>query len=367
MGALSCSSSGSDKDTTGDNSAGGSGSGGGGSTSGACTNGTLVLAFAPNMYSAYIPNSQHTFQLPVIVNGVSGATVNWTASDPSKVLIEPGDTSGGALLTMQGTGDVTITATAGNACGTSTLHIAAATEDQWAAGNARYNNMNALLTIQTDGGMPVIPPGGIMSLNIDPPDHPPACTNCHGDTAKSSFFRTISHTPEQTGGFTDAELISIFTQATVPTMGYFDQTIIPLFAWNFFHKWSDITGDAQEGMVVYLRSLTPKAQGGTVDFGGLMGLRPPGGGTGGSSATGAGGATTGAGGKTGSGGTTGAGGKTSTGGTTSTGGESSTGGAAGAAGAAGGGGTAGAGGGAAGASSGGAAGGGGASAGAGGT
>jgi hypothetical protein len=363
ISAVGCSSSGGG----GGDDKGTGGAAGGGNTPVGCATSTLTISFNP-MYSAYIPNSTHTFQIPAIVNGVSGATVAWSVSDKSKVLVEPGDTSGGALLTMQGSGDVTVTATAGSACGTATLHITEATDDQWNAGNARYNNSNKLPTIQTDGGIPVPPPGGFGSFTIDPPDAPPACTNCHGDTATSSYFRTVSHTPEQTGGFTDTELISIFTQATIPTLGYFDTTIIPQFVWGFFHKWSDITGDEAQGMVVYLRSLTPKTQNGMVDFGGgfMGGVRTPVGGAGGTPAvTGTGGTTsTGAGGKTGNGGsTTSTGGKSGTGGAASTGGASSTGGAAGAAGTAGtaGASAGGAGGGAAGASSGGTAGSGGTS------
>jgi len=343
-GAVGCSSGSSGGGSTPDTNAN---SGGSTSSSSSCAN-NLQIAFAPDMYSAYIPNSNQTFQLPVVANGVSGATVKWTASDPSKVQIDTGDTSGGAMLTMQGSGDVTITATANGLCGSSTLHITAATEDQWQAGSTRYNNMNPLPNIlPADGGLPAnFNPA---TITLDPPDKPPACTNCHGDQATNNVFKTISHTPEQTGGFSDAQLIQIFTAGAIPQNGYFDQSIIPSFVWSFFHKWSDITGDAQQGMVVYLRSLAPKSQGGMVDFNGLMlpRIMLPGTGSGGSTATGSGGTTTsGSGGTTakGSGGTTGTGGTTSsTGGTTTAsagaagaaGGDTSKGGQGGAAGAAG--------------------------------
>ncbi len=282
---------------------GNSPSAGGSGTSGTCTG--LTIAFAPDMYSAFIPGGMHKFQLPVEAQGVSDASVTWTAGDPSLVDIEP-NPGGGQMLTMLNSGTTTITAkTTSGACAQSTLHITAATEDQWQAGNMRYNNGNKLQQIMTDGG---IPTGNFMMFNIDPPDDPPACTNCHGDTATSSYFKTVSHTPEQTGGFSDAQLIAIFTMAAVPMDGYFDNSLVPVFIWQFFHKWSDIQGDAQQGMVVYLRSLTPKSQGGMFDFGQFMipRLMPPGGGTGGTTSSSSGGTTSSSGGAAGSAGEAGA-------------------------------------------------------------
>lgn len=340
-GAFGCSSSnnnsspggtGGSGNSTG-NGTGNSPSAGGSATTGPCTG--LTIAFAPDMYSAFIPGGMHKFQLPVEAQGVSDASVTWTAGDPSLVDIEP-NPGGGQMLTMLNSGMTTITAkTTSGACAQSTLHITAATEDQWQAGNMRYNNGNKLQQIMTDGG---IPTGNFMMFNIDPPDDPPACTNCHGDTATSSYFKTVSHTPEQTGGFSDAQLIAIFTMAAVPMDGYFDSNLVPVFIWQFFHKWSDIQGDAQQGMVVYLRSLTPKSQGGMFDFGQFMipRLMPPTGtagttgSTGGTTSSSSGGSTSSS-----SGGTT----SSSSGGTTSTGGgggtTSSSGGAAGEAGEAG--------------------------------
>lgn len=261
----------------------------------------LQLAFNP-MYSAFVDDPSLTFQLPTIVNGASGAGVKWSVDDPTKVKVEPGDASGGALLTMLKAGDATITARLGDSCGTAPLHITEATKADWQAGNDRYNNMNPLPTVMTDAnGIPIMPPGGFTSNFIDPPDHPPACTNCHGDTATSSYFRTVSHTPQQTGGFSDDQLAGIITMAAVPMAGYFDNSIIPQQFWMFFHRWADITDP--KGMVTYLRSLTPKMQSGRTDFGGFMIMRPP-------PATGAGGAPAGAAGAA----TTGTGGDTSGGG-----------------------------------------------------
>ena len=253
-----------------------------------CASNDLQLAFSPDMYSAYIEGNTHAFQLPAAVAtpGVAPVTVKWTASDPSMVQIEIDDQVGGVMITTLRAGDVTITANASGRCGVSTLHITAATEEQWQAGNSRYNNMNPLPAIKTDGGLPF----GFMNSVLDPPGMPPACTNCHGDTATSNILRTSSYTPEQTGGFSDQELSDIVTKGIVPTGGFFDATIIPSSLFSSVHTWSDITRDQSQGMVVYLRSLAPRPQGGRVDFGGSI-SRP-----GSRGATGAGGSTSGAGG-----------------------------------------------------------------------
>ena len=104
-----------------------------------------------------------------------------------------------------------------------------------------------------------------------------ACTNCHGDNANGPF-KDVAHTPEQTGGFSDDQLVGIFTQGNVPDGGYFDESIVPYQAWTRFHQW-DMTDDEAKGVVVYLRSLTPEDQNGSANFGGKRdgGPRPDGG------------------------------------------------------------------------------------------
>jgi hypothetical protein len=79
----------------------------------------------------------------------------------------------------------------------------------------------------------------------------------------------VQHTPEQTGGFSDDDLINIFQNGVVPKGGYFDDTIVSYAMWQSFHKWN--VGDTPQNMVVYLRSLTPAAQTGSANFGGLFG------------------------------------------------------------------------------------------------
>ena len=294
---------------------------GGGPTS--CANNVLQIIFAP-MYSAY--DGMHNFQIPAVVNGFTGsasaAAVTWSASDPTMVDLATDPTTGGIMITVQNSGTVDIIASAGTLCGTSTLTITAATPDDWAAGNARYNDGVVLRRVPgpgPGGGGPnggVVVDGGAGDSGTDAAlPTQAACTNCHGDTATLLMYKTVAHTPEQTGGFSDDQLQNIFMNGMIPDGGYFDTSIVTYAMWQSFHKW-DMTADEAKGIIVYLRSLTPTAQTGTSNFGGRfdggvmmrggrdggMGMR---GGPGAGGAGGAGGDTSAAGGAGGGGGATG--------------------------------------------------------------
>lgn len=262
----------------GDTSSGGGSSGADSSSSDAptaCPKSALNILFSP-MYSAF--DGVHTFQIPAVVNGLdaSQTSINWSASDPSMVKLETDPTTGGVMITMQKAGKVTIIASAGGLCGSSLLTITAATPQDWTDGSMRYNNGVVINRIpRTGGGMRpgaggAGGAGGASAAATGGTGggtgaNQAACTNCHGDTA-SGPFKTVQHTPEQTGGFSDAELIGIFQNATVPMGGYFDASIVSYVEWQSFHKWD--VGDTPQTMVVYLRSLTPAAQTGMANFGG---------------------------------------------------------------------------------------------------
>jgi hypothetical protein len=218
------------------------------------------------MNSAY--DGVHRFQIPAVVNGINPDAITWSASDPSMVDMQ--DTDDGVMITMRKAGTTNIIATAGTLCGTSLLTITQASPDDWTAGNARYNDGIVL----PPGGRPGGGGGGDGGVSQRTMA---ACTNCHGDTATNGQFRTVAHTPQQTGGFTDSQLIDIFTKGMVPAGGYFDESIVSKTAWSAFHRW-DMTAAEAKGMVVYLRALTPTPQSGKRgDFGGGF-MRPDGGG-----------------------------------------------------------------------------------------
>jgi hypothetical protein len=225
-----------------------------------CTDPGLFVAFNP-MYSAFIPptgGNNHTFQVPAIVVGSTGK-VTWSA-DSSMVQLAPGDHPNGVMIQTLQAGDVTINLQSDDGkCGSAQLHISSFTESDWQIGNDRYNNYQRLPTSSVDGGSPYEQGGSA-----------PACNSCHGVTAVNSIFVDVAHTPEQTGGFSDEDLINIVVNGIVPDGGYFDRTIVPYAGWQYFHRWSDIGPDKQKGIVAYLRSLTPSPQKGSVNFGAFM-------------------------------------------------------------------------------------------------
>ncbi|HXU80904.1 MAG TPA: hypothetical protein VN914_05875 [Polyangia bacterium] len=249
---------------SGNNSSGGSTGNNSGGTNGttppkgSCDNPQLDILFSP-MYSAF--DGVHPFKLPAIVDSMNATGVVWSAEDPSLVDMAPDPTTGGVMMTMRKAGVTKIIATAGGLCGVSSLTIAQSSPDDWMVGSARYN----------DGVL--LDPTQLRNRRSDAgaAERLFACTNCHGDTATNGAFKTVSHTPTQTGGFSDAELIEIFMHGMVPTGGYFDEKIVNYGAWSNFHHW-DMTPEQAKGVVVYLRSLTPQSQMGMRgDFGGRNG------------------------------------------------------------------------------------------------
>lgn len=261
VAGVGCGSSSSNGSTTGTGGVGAGGGGGAGTAPAAgCPQSALKILFNP-MYSAY--DGVHTFQLPVVVNGLdpTAVTITWSAADPSLVALEPDATTGGVMLTMQQSGNTTIYAQAGGLCGAAPLTITAASPDDWSAGSTRYNDGVTISIRNVLGGR------GMGSADGGQTSDQYACTNCHGDSANGPY-KDVAHTPEQTGGFSDQDLINIFEHGNVPTGGYFDSTIVQYSTWHAFHQWDP--GTAEKGLVVYLRSLTPAAQNGSSNFGGMF-------------------------------------------------------------------------------------------------
>jgi hypothetical protein len=306
-GSGSSSSESPDSSTSSSGSGGGSGSGSGGTSdaAGACANSTVGITFAP-MYSAYIPGSTaQVFAIPAITN--DGNTATWSLSDPTQANLmtqsftNDGVTVPGVMITIAGTGDsngnVTVFATESNgSCGSSVLHITTNMESDWTIGNARYNDGIALHLGgggPGDGGRPEGGFGhhdgggggggfpGADAGSFFEEEGGTACTNCHGPTATMGPFKDVSHTPEQTGGFSDTDLQNIILNGQIPDGGYFDPTVInsncdggatctaaAYNEWSTFHRWTDITADELPGVICYLRSLTPETQNGSSNFGG---------------------------------------------------------------------------------------------------
>jgi len=280
------------------------------------------------MYSAFIPGSTaQTFSIPAVTADGNAAT--WSLSDPTQGNLqgqsfEAGGVSlSGVLITVEGTGNdagqVTVVAIESNgACGTSVLNLTQNTEEDWTIGNARYNDGVALHVNRPEGGTADSRPDGGFEGGVEagfegrseggieggrtpsmgmPPatdagsyyetDGGTACTNCHGPTATTGPYQMVSHSPEQTGGFSDTDLQNIIWNGEVPDGGYFDPTVVnpncdggptctaqALATWHMFHRWTDITADELPGVICYLRALTPESQNGSkANFGGAGGRR----------------------------------------------------------------------------------------------
>jgi hypothetical protein len=237
----------------------------------ACTDGGLTVAFNP-MYSAF--DGKHTFAIPAVVRGSNGHVV-WSADSTYVNMVQDLERQNEVLITMKKPGSVAInvqtvadpdaSAPQPTLCGGAVLTISAASEADWEIGSARYNDGTSLHL----AGSTTPAAGGASPLEMSADGGGPACNNCHGEAATSSAFKDVSHTPEQTGGFSDDQILGIILHGEFPDSGYFDPTIVPYPVWSAFHRWADITQDQQRGIIVYLRSLTPAPQKGQPNFGAI--------------------------------------------------------------------------------------------------
>jgi hypothetical protein len=243
----------------------------------ASTEGELEIHF-PKMYSAF--DGQHDFKVPAVVTGVK--KVKWSVSDPEIADIET-QSDGSAMITVRQAGNVTIIAKAGSIKGEAPLTITESKDNEWEAGNQRYNNGTVLTRGKGGGGMYDGGGGGYEGGGGGGggfKDKQLSCTNCHGG-AGGDDSKDVEHTPMQTAGYTDAELVTIFTKGQKPA-GVAQRVMMNKERWSKMHQWQ-MDEFAVKGLVVYLRSLEPKSQG-PVDFGG-RGPRGDGKGKGGGTGT----------------------------------------------------------------------------------
>lgn len=219
----------------------------------------------PKMYSAF--DGTHEFKIPAIVDGVKKIT--WTASDPEMVDLDT-QSDGSVILTVRKAGTVTIKAKSGSLSGTASLVVTQATPEDWQFGSDRYNN-GITWKQRGDGGTSGGGggDGGGGSGDGDgggggrpQPNKQLACTNCHANGGQD-----VEHTPMQTGGYSDAELVAIFSEGRKPAGS--EQRIMPADKWSKIHTWT-MSEDEKKGLITYLRALEPKSQG-PVDFGGRGG------------------------------------------------------------------------------------------------
>ena len=201
--------------------------------------GTLKVVFS-QLYTAH--DGTRTFKVPVMVPSIFG--VKWSVSSPSVAEIEayeddPMALGSEAMVIAKSPGTVTITASAGGLTGQASLVITGATTALWELGRARYQEGR--------------------KIRNDIPDATAACSNCHGMGGVD-----VEHTPAQIGGYSDEQVVGIFTMGVKPPG--VQNRIVPFEQWSPVHRWQ-MTDEEKQGILVYLRSLEPQSHG-TSDFGG---------------------------------------------------------------------------------------------------
>ena len=252
---LACGSDGGDAKT--DGTTGGTTNTGSTTTGATATDngsGTLQLTYSP-MYSAYVEG--HEAQVPVLLKDTSlrGKGAHFTSSDPTIAVVA--DSADGATVTVKKDGVVTIKASLNGDTGSAKLTITKFTEEQWKTGQARYSKSDLAL-ISPDGGT-------ISALTLASPNGRNAngaCNTCH--TAQAKTLK-IENGPVQIAGYSDDELITIFTMGKKPESAVM-KSQIPLFVWGMFHTW-EVTDAEKQGLIAYLRTQTPTANPAMIDYG----------------------------------------------------------------------------------------------------
>jgi hypothetical protein len=268
---------------------GGNGGAGGGSNKGLPDGeASLAITFSP-MYSAF--DGKHTFKVPVVVIDAPGK-ITFRALDTTMVDIQrTGDAS--AMLRMLKAGKTTIVGEAEDGSwAKAELSVTDTTPDVYDLGKARYENgVEAFATPEGGFMIPDFSDSGIMFVDggIVFPDGGPrfdagafmanpesACTFCHkpdgaGSGGAGLLNIDVEHTPQQIGGYSDDDLLKIFTEGTKPPGVPMRIANTPRLemTWKMTHKWQ-MEEEAKKGIIAYIRGLEPKAQG-EVDFlGGLL-------------------------------------------------------------------------------------------------
>lgn len=250
---------------------------------------SLAITFSP-MYSAY--DGKHTFKVPVVVLDAP-SKITFRALDESMVdVVRTGDAS--AMLTMRKAGNTTIVGEADDGTwAKAELTITEAAPNLYDLGKERYENGVEAFTLPeggfmlpdfsdsgimfVDGGI-VFPDGGFPRFDAGAFMANPesACTFCHRPDGASSggaglLNIDVEHTPQQIGGYSDDDLLKIFTEGTKPPGVPMRIANTPRLemTWKMTHKWQ-MEEEAKKGIIVYIRGLEPKTQG-PVDFlGGLL-------------------------------------------------------------------------------------------------
>jgi hypothetical protein len=184
-----------------------------------------------------------------------GKGAKFTSSDPATATVE--DTNDGATVTIKKAGKVTIKGVLGEDSGSVAINIKGYTQAQWEAGKARFSKTELALVPKnpTDEiNLLVLANGGTRNANG-------ACNTCHTAQAKTL---NIENNPVQIAGYTDDDIVTIYTMGKKPE-GATMKSAIPPFAWGMFHAWT-VSPEEKDGLIAYLRTQPLKANG-VIDYG----------------------------------------------------------------------------------------------------
>ena len=236
-----------------------------------------LIQYSP-MYSAF-DNGEHTYQLTPYLpaadpknkdsDPIVESSIVWTVEDAFVKRDPFSEIPGSVLLTTKKAGNTLVKVTATRMSGAkvrgqSMLTISAADPAEWLKGNERYANGMMINLFGGMGGVTGAPMGmGDCGLPVTLTGRIPtnsACTNCHNNMGGL----VVEHTPTQTAGYDNEELIEIFTNAQKPAGGMFNSPILrmapmPDCIYKTFHTWQ-IDDDTKQGIVWKLRSIPPKRQ-----------------------------------------------------------------------------------------------------------
>jgi hypothetical protein len=202
------------------------------------------------------------------------SSIQWTVDDGFLKKESFNDIPNSILVTTKKAGTTTIKITATTKAGTKVkssamLEISQANADEWAVGDARYNNgmminwgdifMQGRMQAQAAmmGGATSMGSCGLPFSFGDAIPKTSACGNCHDNSSGI----TVEHTPAQTAGYSDDDLVQIFTMGKKPAGYMFTSNILkyvpmPDCVYATFHTW-DIDDMTKKGIVWKLRSIKP--------------------------------------------------------------------------------------------------------------
>lgn len=225
-----------------------------------------LISFSP-MYSAF--DGVHEYALTPNVpsaawsedeDPVLASSIAWQLDSAFVKRDEFPDLPAAIKLTTKKPGATTVAITAktlsGRAVRSETrLIISRANQSEREAGEARYDNGEI-----TPSQRPTVfaddlqCPGGPGGLDIP---RASACGNCHSVTSTIAF----EPTPTQTAGYSNEDLIKIFTEGERPTDrpfkgSFLRQVPMPLCIYKEFHTWN-MSDDEKNGIIWKLRSIPP--------------------------------------------------------------------------------------------------------------